>query len=119
MTDWPPELQKLARILMVPLLVGLCVGIARIVQDRHGGWWQALSGIVASVLVACLVGLALQGVRFTEDETWDLALHFCFIGIASYVADDILFGLKRISAALRDDPAGFVKQLRAIWRGER
>lgn len=119
MIDLPPDIRRLISLLTLPALVGLAVGVAKLVQDRHGGWGPAFAGLVSSMLVACLTGLALHGVTFSVDETWNAALKAMFIGIASYVADDLLYGLRRMVSALRDDPVGFLLRLRAIWRGEK
>lgn len=67
--DLPPELHRLSRMLMLPFSVGLIVGIARVIQDRHGGWWQALWGMAsadfsrrcAKTLWACCASCALSG----------------------------------------------------------
>lgn len=92
--------------------IGLIVGIARgIVQQRHGGWVTFCRGLVASVLVAVLIGWSIEDAGLTPSQ---LA---AIVGVCAYLADDVLMGLGELAKIAGADPFGFVARVWAAVRG--
>jgi hypothetical protein len=107
-----PETLQLIETLKLTGLIGTIIAIFRhIIEERLGGWLSLLRGFLASIVVAVIVGLLLG--ETTLQELTKAAV----IGITAYVADDILFGLRKITVAIRNDPLGSIKELFAIWKG--
>ena len=108
------ELRNLAAITAASGVAGLVVGIFRgIVQERHGGGWGFVRGMVASITVAVLVSLMLHDTDLTTSKQAAL------IGLAAYVADDLLSGIVLLAQLFRTDPIGFMSNVWSSIRGGR
>ena len=90
----------------------LIAALRSIILRRYGGFWMWFSLMCASVLVAVLVGLAVDDTGLSESQK------AAVIGICAFVAEDILLGVSVIAGALRSDPIGTLRQIWAAIRGK-
>ena len=92
--------------------LALVIGIFRaVINERHGGPRGLIRGILASIVVAVLVGWALTGFDL------QLPVKLAIVGVCAYLADDILLGLVVIGSLFRDDPGSFIFKLFDALRG--
>ena len=93
-------------------VIGLATGVARgIVQQKHNGWAGFARGLVASVLVAVLMGWALADLELTPTKT------AVIVGVCAYLADDGLLGLQEVARLFGADPLGTVQRVWEALRG--
>jgi hypothetical protein len=116
MFEWAKKLFDDPRTLgaiVTSSVIGLLAGFAQgVVQRRHGGWGGFVSALATGVIVAVIVGLALQGLVPSE------AMRFAIVGVCAIVAEDIWIGLKTLGQSLRADPLGFVFRVLDALRGQ-
>lgn len=107
------DVTTLLSVMSVSGVIGLVVGITRgIIQTKHGTFAAFLRGVLASIFVATLVSWGLA------DTALSVTSRGVIIGIASYIADDILLGLMSLGALAGRDPLGFIERLTAAYRGQ-
>ncbi len=106
------EHQKMLSAAATAAVIGLFAGVARgVIQQKHGGWVAFLRGLVASVLVAVLIGWSIDDVDLSPTK---LA---AIIGVCAYLADDVLLGLGELAKIFGADPFGFARRVWAAIRG--
>lgn len=94
-------------------IIGLVTGIARgVVQQKHNGWTGFFRGLVASVLVAVLMGWTLADLDVSPTK------QAVIIGVCAYLADDVLLGLQEVARLFGADPFGTLQRIRQAMRGQ-
>lgn len=95
-------------------LIGLMAGIARgVIVMKHGGWVPFVRGLIASVLVAVLIGWGIDDTDLSPTKA------AAVIGVCAYLADDILVGLAEFARLFGADPLGFATRVWDAIRGRR
>ena len=84
-----------ARFIMVPPRASL------------GAYLRGITLAVCTVWVVNHIGIATG-----LSENWRLAL----LGVAAFLADDILFGLVNVGSRLRNDPKGLIEDIKQLFR---
>lgn len=108
------ELERALTGITLMGLGGLIFGIARgLIQKRYGGWVQWISMLTASVVVAILVGLAIDDSNLTLNQKYAVA------GLCSFLAEDIVLGFIMLAGFFRSDPLGAIQQFWNAIRGVR
>lgn len=94
-------------------IIGLVTGIARgVVQQKHNGWGGFFRGLVASVLVAVLMGWTLADLDVSPTK------QAVIIGVCAYLADDVLLGLQEVARLFGADPFGTLQRIWQAVRGQ-
>ncbi len=108
------ELKEALGIATVAGLFGMFIGLARgIIQEKHGGWANFCRGAIASITVAVIAGLGLEG------SDLSISKQAAVIGVCAYVADDVLLGLIAVARLFSTDPLGFLREIVSSIRGGR
>lgn len=106
------DLRKLLTLLGVTGMIGFGFGVARgILQSRHDGWFGFIRGILASMVVAVIIGLALASTSLSQ--TFQAAV----IGACAFVADDVIVGFGMVIKLIVSDPMAFFGRFISAWRG--
>lgn len=101
------DLRRIVAITAASGLAGLLVGAFRgVIQEKYGGWLGFVRGMAASIVVAVMAGLALHDADLSPTR------QAAVIGLAAYVADDVLSGIVLLGQLFRNDPIGF---FRSVW----
>ena len=98
----PTPLDKLADTIHIAtptILLGLVGGAIRIVVSKEHA---TPVGFMRGGLLACFVAVLTGSVL--DSYNIDGNLKFAAIGVAAFIADDVLVGILRISATIRDNP---------------
>lgn len=98
----PSPFEKLNETITVAtpaMLIGVAGGAVRIIVSREHA---TPTGFIRGGVLACFVAVLVGGLL--DDYGYEGNLKFALIGIAAFVADDILVGILRLSALLRDNP---------------
>ena len=111
---WKDEYEKLLHTASGAAAVGFggfLVGFVKgIIHNRYGGFWQWLALMLGTVFVAIIAGYALDASDLSANQ------QRAVIGIAAYLADDILIALVSVSGMFRKDPFGVVdRALNVMW----
>ena len=112
MTD-PDDLQRIVSAVKTPGLVGLIVGIASGIIQQWKELRTWVTGLVAAVTVAVLIGFGVS------DTGLPLLLKYALIGVGAYTAKDILTTVSQLATMLRVDPFGFVHKIREAIKGDK
>ena len=103
--------KELVTTLLLGGVAGLFMGIGRgIVQARHDGWFGFIRGIVASVVVAEILGLALASTSLAP------SLQIAIIGASAFVADDVILAFGVVVRLIASDPIGFFSRFFQAYR---
>lgn len=93
-------------------LISVVAAVVRhIILERHGGWKPLLRGMVASALVAVIVGWGLFAVSLP------FPVQMAIVGMCAYLGDDILLGILVIGNMIRNDPTSFITKIVQVVRG--
>lgn len=98
----PSPLERFNETLTVTtptILLGLVGGAVRLIVSKEHA---TPLGFIRGGVVACSVAVLVGGLL--DDYGYEGNVKFALVGIAAFVADDILVGLLRLSALLRDNP---------------
>lgn len=107
------EFSKLIEAGGISLLIGLAIGLGRsIVNEKYGSFIGFLRCVLASGMVAVLVGWGLEGTTFS------LTTRSMLVGVTALIADDVLVTLVSISRIAARDPIEFFLRLAAAYRGQ-
>lgn len=109
-----PEWAATLELIIFSCIVGLFVGLVRcVVDDRPEGWswWTPAKAITSSIMVAAVVGLSIY------DFEMSIKLKVAATAICSFVANDLIAGLKTISLMVAKDPLAFIRAVREMIAG--
>ena len=70
-------------------------------EDRRS-FTGFLRGLILAVFVGCIVGLLIQDLKLSPETQGGV------VGLAGFVADDLLMVVIAISKKLRDDPSAII-----------
>ncbi|MGN6704411.1 MAG: hypothetical protein ACTHKB_15785 [Burkholderiaceae bacterium] len=107
------EVSRLLFAFIMSSIAGVAVGVMRgIIQEKHGDWSGMVRGVLASILVAVLVGFSIDNLGLS------VTLKSAIIGVSAFVADDVLLALLAMGRVLGRDPFGFIARVLSAYRGQ-